>query len=52
MKLLLKDFVHKIQAISVVISSMSAIRGMPKHLTAYGASKAGVAALAEGIALV
>jgi short-subunit dehydrogenase len=33
----------------VVISSMSAIRGMPKHLTAYGASKAGVAALAEGI---
>ena len=33
----------------VVISSMSAIRGMPKHLTAYGASKAAVAALAEGI---
>ena len=33
----------------VVISSMSAMRGMPKHLTAYGASKAGVAALAEGI---
>ena len=33
----------------VVISSMSAIRGMPKHLTAYGASKAGVAHLAEGI---
>jgi short-subunit dehydrogenase len=33
----------------VVISSMSALRGMPKHLTAYGASKAGVAALAEGI---
>ena len=33
----------------VMISSMSAIRGMPKHLTAYGASKAGVAALAEGI---
>ena len=33
----------------VVISSMSAVRGMPKHLTAYGASKAGVAALAEGI---
>ena len=33
----------------VVISSMSAIRGMPRHLTAYGASKAGIAALAEGI---
>lgn len=33
----------------VMISSMSALRGMPKHLTAYGASKAGVAALAEGI---
>lgn len=33
----------------VVISSMSAMRGMPKHLTAYGASKAGVAHLAEGI---
>ncbi|MBH0096467.1 SDR family oxidoreductase [Psychrobacter sp. NZS113] len=33
----------------VVISSMSAIRGMPKHLTAYGASKAGLAHLAEGI---
>lgn len=33
----------------VVISSMSAMRGMPKHLTAYRASKAGVAALAEGI---
>lgn len=33
----------------VVISSMSAMRGMPKNLTAYGASKAGVAFLAEGI---
>ena len=33
----------------VVISSMSALRGMPKHLTAYAASKAGVALLAEGI---
>lgn len=33
----------------VVISSMSAMRGMPKHLTAYGASKAGLAHLAEGI---
>jgi short-subunit dehydrogenase len=33
----------------VVISSMSAMRGMPKHLTAYGASKAGIAHLAEGI---
>ena len=33
----------------VMISSMSAVRGMPKHLTAYGASKAGVAHLAEGI---
>ena len=33
----------------VMITSMSAIRGMPKHLTAYGASKAAVAHLAEGI---
>lgn len=33
----------------VMISSMSAIRGMSKHLTAYGASKAAVAHLAEGI---
>ena len=33
----------------VMISSMSAIRGMPKHLTASGASKAAVAHLAEGI---
>lgn len=33
----------------VVISSMSALRGMPRSLTAYAASKAGVAALAEGI---
>ncbi|MEN6670644.1 SDR family oxidoreductase [Psychrobacter sp. B38] len=33
----------------VVISSMSALRGLPKHLTAYGASKAGIAHLAEGI---
>lgn len=33
----------------VMISSMTAMRGMPKHLTAYGASKAGVAHLAEGI---
>ena len=33
----------------VMISSMSAVRGMPKHLTAYAASKAGVAHLAEGI---
>ena len=33
----------------VVISSMSAMRGLPKHLTAYGAAKAGLAYLAEGI---
>jgi short-subunit dehydrogenase len=33
----------------VVISSMSAMRGLPKHLTAYAASKAGIAHLAEGI---
>ncbi|GAB2779389.1 SDR family oxidoreductase [Halomonas shantousis] len=33
----------------VVISSMSAKRGLPKHLTTYAASKAGVAHLAEGI---
>ncbi|MEU4312950.1 SDR family oxidoreductase [Nocardia sp. NPDC024068] len=34
----------------VVISSISAVRGMPKTMTAYGASKAAVAAMAEGIA--
>lgn len=33
----------------VTISSMSAMRGLPKHLTAYAASKAGLAALTEGI---
>ncbi|PNK60289.1 SDR family oxidoreductase [Psychrobacter sp. FDAARGOS_221] len=33
----------------VAISSMSALRGMPKHLTVYAASKAGLAHLAEGI---
>lgn len=33
----------------VVISSMSAVRGMPRNLTTYAATKAGVAALAEGI---
>ncbi|MFC7490808.1 MULTISPECIES: SDR family oxidoreductase [unclassified Knoellia] len=33
----------------VVVSSMSAMRGMPRTMTSYAASKAGVAALAEGI---
>jgi short-subunit dehydrogenase len=33
----------------VVVSSFSALRGLPKNLTAYAASKAGVSALAEGI---
>ena len=33
----------------VVISSMSAMRGLPKHMTTYGACKAGLAHLAEGI---
>lgn len=33
----------------VLMSSMSAIRGLPKHLTAYAASKAGLAHLGEGI---
>ncbi|TWB19096.1 hypothetical protein FBZ89_108153 [Nitrospirillum amazonense] len=33
----------------VVISSMSALRGLPKHLTTYAATKAGLAALTEGI---
>jgi len=33
----------------VVMSSMSAKRGLPKHLTTYAASKAAVAHLAEGI---
>lgn len=33
----------------VVISSMSAMRGLPKHMTTYGATKAGLAHLAEGI---
>jgi short-subunit dehydrogenase len=31
------------------VSSMSAYRGMPKSMTAYAASKAGLANLAEGI---
>jgi short-subunit dehydrogenase len=33
----------------VVVSSMSALRGMPKSMTAYSASKAGIAAVAEGL---
>lgn len=33
----------------VAISSVSALRGMPRNLTTYAASKAGFAALAEGI---
>lgn len=33
----------------VVISSMSAVRGLPRHMTTYAASKAGIAHLAEGI---
>lgn len=33
----------------VTMSSMSAVRGLPKHLTAYAASKAGLASLSEGI---
>ncbi|MCU1685068.1 MAG: short chain dehydrogenase [Amycolatopsis sp.] len=33
----------------VVVSSVSALRGMPGNLTAYAASKAGVSTLAEGI---
>ncbi|MDO5503999.1 MAG: SDR family oxidoreductase [Actinomycetia bacterium] len=33
----------------VMISSMSAYRGMPSSMTTYAATKAGVAALAEGI---
>jgi hypothetical protein len=33
----------------VTISSMSAMRGMPKNLTTYAATKAGLATLSEGI---
>lgn len=33
----------------VVISSMSAVRGLPRHLTTYAAAKAAIAHLAEGI---
>lgn len=33
----------------VTIASMSALRGMPRNLTTYAASKAGIAALTEGI---
>ena len=33
----------------VVISSMGALRGLPKALTTYGATKAGIAHLADGI---
>lgn len=31
------------------ISSISAVRGMPKNMTVYGATKAGMASLAEGL---
>lgn len=33
----------------VFIASMSAMRGMPKYMTTYAATKAGVASLAEGL---
>lgn len=33
----------------VLVSSMSAVRGLPGHMTAYAASKAGLAHLGEGI---
>lgn len=33
----------------VTISSVSAVRGLPKHITAYAASKAGLSSLTEGI---
>ena len=33
----------------VMVSSMSALRGMPKSMTTYAATKAGVAQLAEGL---
>lgn len=33
----------------VTISSMSAMRGLPRHLTAYAATKAGLSTLTEGI---
>ncbi|HEX8348261.1 MAG TPA: SDR family oxidoreductase, partial [Actinoplanes sp.] len=33
----------------VMISSMSAMRGLPRSMTTYAAAKAGVAALAEGV---
>ena len=35
----------------VMVSSISAMRGMPKAVTTYAATKAGVKALAEGIRL-
>jgi short-subunit dehydrogenase len=33
----------------VVVSSMSALRGLPRSMAAYAASKAGIAAIAEGL---
>jgi short-subunit dehydrogenase len=33
----------------VVMSSLSALRGMPRSITTYAATKAGIATLAEGI---
>ncbi len=33
----------------VTMASMSAVRGLPKHLTTYAATKAGLASLTEGI---
>ncbi len=50
-KLLLKYFRAQNSGHLVVISSMSAMRACENISTAYGASKAGVAALAEGVVM-
>jgi short-subunit dehydrogenase len=42
-------FRHQNRGHLVTISSMSAMRGLPRHQTVYAASKAGVATLTEGI---
>ncbi|MER5401290.1 SDR family oxidoreductase [Streptomyces sp. NPDC002599] len=45
----MKIFRHQRCGHLVVVSSMSAMRGLPRNLTTYAATKAGVSALAEGI---
>ena len=49
MEAALEVFRHQGRGHLVLISSMSALRGMRRSMTTYAATKAGVAALAEGV---